>query len=98
MNENDDALIERHVELDPTRPYAAEARLVDSGVSVWAIIGHLPSVDGDIDRAAEDYDLESDAVRAALAYYRLHQTQIDARLVANGWELPIPSFAATRPD
>jgi uncharacterized protein (DUF433 family) len=83
MNENDAALIARHVEPDPYRPYPEEARLVDSGVSVWAIIGYLPTVDGDIDQAAEDYDLHPDAVRAALAYYQVHRTLIDARLAAN---------------
>lgn len=81
--ESEVVLIARHIRRDPFRPDPAEARLVDSGVSVWAIIGYLPTVDGDIERAAEDYEIDPDAVRAALAWYRQHRGAIDARLAAN---------------
>lgn len=77
------ALIARHIVEDPYRPGAAEVRLAGSGVSVWAIIGYLPAVDGDIERAAHDYDIEPDAVRAAIVWYRRHKSAIDERLAAN---------------
>lgn len=80
---SDVALIARHIRRDPYRPAPAEARLTDSGVSVWAVIGYLPTVDGDIARAAEDYEIDPDAVRAAIAWYRQHHGAIDARLAAN---------------
>lgn len=83
MTVADTALIARHIEEDPYRPDPAEARLADSGVSVWAIIGYLPSVDGDIERAAQDYEIDPDAVRAAVAWYHQHKVAIDARLAAN---------------
>lgn len=83
MTADDAVLIARHIYEDPYRPGPAEARLTNSGVSVWAIIGYLPAVDSDIDRVAQDYEIESDAVRAAIAWYRLHRAAIDARLAAN---------------
>ena len=43
--------IPRHIYLDPHRPSLDEARLVDYGVSVWALIGYLRAVDGDISQA-----------------------------------------------
>lgn len=76
-------LIARHIVDDPYRPGPAEVRLADSGVSVWAIIGYLPTVNGDVERAARDYDIEPDAVRAAIAWYHQHKTAIDERLAAN---------------
>lgn len=76
-------LITRYIVEDPYRPGAAEVRLAGSGVSVWAIIGYLPAVDGDIERAAHDYDIDPDAVRAAVAWYRQHKNAIDERLAAN---------------
>jgi uncharacterized protein (DUF433 family) len=76
-------LIAGHIESDPYHPGLGEARLIASGVSVWAVIGHLVSVDGNIDQAAADYDLSPDEMAAALAYYRLHRTAIDLRLAAN---------------
>ncbi|MBA2277920.1 MAG: DUF433 domain-containing protein [Chloroflexia bacterium] len=82
-------LIERHIKEDLHRPGPSEARLVASGVSVWAIIGYLPTVDGEIDQVAEDYDIEPEAVRAAIAYYHQERAAIDARLAANAGSRPI---------
>ncbi len=80
---NDAELIERHIETDPYRPGPGDVRLAESGVSVWAVIGHLPSVDGDVARAAADYELSPEAMAAALAYYREHRAALDARLAEN---------------
>jgi len=83
MDQDLDALIARHIEPDPYHPGPSDVRLVDSGVSVWAIIGHLTTMRGDASRVAEDYDVSSDAVAAALAYYQDNRGAIDARLAAN---------------
>ena len=80
----DQALITRHIEQHPRRRGEAEARLADSKIAVWAIVGYLRMVDGDVDRVASDYDLPRAAVEAALASYRRHRAPLDARLAANG--------------
>lgn len=76
-------LIPRYVAENPGRPGPAYARLVDSGVEIWALIAYLQAADGDIARVVADYDLPREAVEAALAYYRLHKKQLDARIVLN---------------
>ncbi|MBI3976946.1 MAG: DUF433 domain-containing protein [Chloroflexi bacterium] len=77
---DEQALIERYVEPSPYRAGAAEARLRDYGVSVWALVAHYQAAGGDIDRVAADYELPRKAVQAALAYYRRHKASIDARI------------------
>ena len=91
MNHDETALIARHIEPDPYHPGPGDVRLVDSGVAVWAIVGHLMTVRGDADRVAEDYELSPEAVAAALAYYREHKGAIDARLAANAGSAAEPS-------
>lgn len=83
MSNHEAQLIERHIELNPHKPGLAEARLKASGVAVWALVGYLPAVGGDLDRVAADYELAREAVESALAYYQQHQALIDARLAAN---------------
>lgn len=78
-----DPLFGRHIEPDPYKPGAANARLRDSGVHVWALVGYLGMVEGDVERVAADYELPLDAVQAALAYYDRFRAAIDARLAAN---------------
>ena len=79
----DDELIARHVELRPVRPWPAEARLVDSAVPIWSIIGYLKAMDWDVAEVAHEFDVPQEAIEAALAYYRRHQCFIDARLAEN---------------
>ena len=76
-------LITRWIEPHPWKGGAAEARLKDSKISVWAIVGHLGGDDGDVRQAADDYDIPVEAVEAAVAYYREHRAVIDDRLAAN---------------
>jgi uncharacterized protein (DUF433 family) len=84
MVATDQERITRYVEQHPRKRGEAEARLADSKIAIWALVGYLRMVDGDVDRVAADYDLPRDAVEAALAYYRQHRAAIDARLAANG--------------
>jgi uncharacterized protein (DUF433 family) len=83
--DDEQRLIERHVDLDVNR-YAggrADARLRASGVSVWAIVAHLAVYDGDRDRVAWHFSLSREAVDAALAYYSRNKRFVDARIALN---------------
>jgi uncharacterized protein (DUF433 family) len=71
---------EVEIALDPNRPGVERARLVEAGVAVWALIGYMGGENGDIARTAADYGISEAEVRAALAYYRAHRTEIDALL------------------
>jgi uncharacterized protein (DUF433 family) len=77
------ALIKRYVALEPAELDPANARLRETGVPVWALVGYHRAVDGDADRVAADYELPREAVEAALAFYKQHRAAIDARLSAN---------------
>ena len=74
------ALIARWIRPYPHRPGVAEAVVADSYVPVYALIGHLGAVRGQIDQAAEAYDVPREAVEAAYAYYLRHRAVIDARV------------------
>lgn len=76
-------LIARWIAPDPQQRGRAEACVIQGWVPVWALIGYLPAVDGDIAAVARDYDLPREAVEAALAYYRENRDAIDARLLLN---------------
>ena len=82
---SDEELIERYIDPEWER-YAhgrADARLKDHGVPVWALIGQLEAIGGDLDELARDYELPREAVDAAMAYYRMNRKYIDARLILN---------------
>jgi uncharacterized protein (DUF433 family) len=78
---NSDLLIERWVDAHPDG--AVEARIVDHGVEIWALVGYARGVDGDIREVARAYELPVEAVEAALAYYARHPSLIDAHLEIN---------------
>ena len=81
--QRDEALLGRWIEPNPHKRRVDEAWLRDSAVPVWAIIGYLEAVQGDIAQVAADYEAPREAVEAALAYYRRHTLLIDARIAAN---------------
>jgi uncharacterized protein (DUF433 family) len=76
------ALIERHIEQDPSRPGLADARLIRYEIPVWTLIGAVHAADGEAERVSRDYQVPVDAVEAAIVYYLRHKAAIDARLVA----------------
>lgn len=84
---DDKSLIETYIEEDPERPGPSEARLVDSGVPVWAIIGTLRLSEGPMDhlalQVADEYDIPVEAVTAAIRYFEQHRIAILGRLAAN---------------
>ena len=76
--------MDQYIELDPQRPWAGKARLIESGVPVWALVeGGVRVANQDANVVAHDYDLSLPAVMAALTYYHRHQATIDARLEQN---------------
>lgn len=81
--DDEDGLIGRYVEADPLALGPSEAQIVDHGVAVWALITHLAATDNDKAETAADYDLEVDAVEAAVRYYCRHRALIDARILLN---------------
>ena len=82
--EGADALIERHIALDPFKGQArSEAILKDYGVHVWAIIGHMRMMSEDVTTTAQSYEVSEEAVEAAVAWYQRYDREIDDRLRAN---------------
>ena len=84
LQEQAQQLITRWIEPHAWKGSAAEARLKDSKIAVWAIVGQLRAEGRDVPRVAEDYGIPVEAVEAALAYYHEHRAIIDDRLRANG--------------
>jgi len=77
-------LIEQYVDLNYDRYGGrADARLKDSGVSVWAIVAYLNVYDGDLGKVADHFELSKKELDAALAYYQRNRTYIDARILLN---------------
>jgi uncharacterized protein (DUF433 family) len=77
----DDELIARYIELNPRRPGLDRAQVRDAGVEVWALVAYYQGdAREDVHEVAQAYDLPTDAVLAAPAYYQRHQEKIDARL------------------
>ncbi len=76
-------MIARHVYLDLRHPNPAEARLVDSGVNVWALVGYRDANLAGLVEIAAAYELAEDAVRAAFAFYRRHRCAINGRIALN---------------
>ena len=74
------ALIERHIEQDPSRPGPADVRIIQYGVPVWRLIGSVHAVEGEAERVSHDYQIPVEAVEAAIIYYLRNKTAIDARL------------------
>ena len=75
----------RFVDLDVDR-YAggrADAPLMDSGVSIWAIVTYLRVYDNNVRAVADHFSISEIEVEAALAYYRRNKKLVDARVVLN---------------
>jgi uncharacterized protein (DUF433 family) len=75
--------IERYIETNPHHPGAADVRLREYCVPVWALVGYWKAAEGDVGRVAADYRLPREAVEAAIAYYERNRTIIDARIAGN---------------
>jgi len=76
-------LFARYIEENPFKPGIANARLVESGMAIWAFAGALEAAENDSARIAQDYELSPDQVAAAIAYYERFKEIIDDRRAAN---------------
>ena len=47
-------------------------------------MAYYKAADDDINQVATDYEIPAVHVEAALAYYKRHQTLLDARIAING--------------
>jgi uncharacterized protein (DUF433 family) len=79
----EDQLLAMHTAPDPDRGGKAYARVVPSGIPIWALIGALPSGGKEPREVARAYDISEAEMDAALAYYRRYRTYIDAVLLLN---------------
>jgi hypothetical protein len=79
----DAELIRLYVDASPAVGGFAEARLRRSWVPLWALIGHIPVVGNDAEALVDAYEIPVEEAETALAYYRRHRADIDARLEAN---------------
>lgn len=52
-------------------------------MAIWAFAGALEAADNDASQIAHDYELSSEQVEAAIAYYQRYKEIIDDRRVAN---------------
>jgi uncharacterized protein (DUF433 family) len=76
-------LLARWIEPDAAYPGDPEAHIANTGIPVWALVGHYKANGQHAGLTAEDYRLPIEAIKAALAYYRGHREIIDMRLTAN---------------
>ena len=83
LQDREQQLIERWIELNPARPGPHEARLKEHGVPVWVLVGYWQGSAHDADTVARAYEVPVEAIAAALAYYQQHQALIDARIALN---------------
>jgi uncharacterized protein (DUF433 family) len=81
----DERLVERYIDLEWDRYPGgrADARLRDSGVSVWALVMYLGVYENDAEQVADAFRLSHEEMEAALAFYRLNKKYIDARILLN---------------
>lgn len=73
----------RYIEENPFKPGLANARLVESGMAIWAFAGALEAAGNDAARIAHDYELSPEQVAAAIAYYQRYKEIVDDRRTAN---------------
>ncbi len=78
-----DALIKKWIEPNSHRWSSGRARVKKYGISVWALVGLLQGVDGDVAAVTRAYDIPVEVVQAALAYYERHRVVIDGRIAEN---------------
>ncbi len=73
----------RYIEENPFKPGLANARLVESGMAIWAFAGALEAAENDAAQIARDFELSPEQVEAAIAYYQRYKEIINDRRVAN---------------
>jgi len=90
------SLVSTYIKQDEELPTPAEAYALPTGTHVWAIVGHMLVSGDDVDKAACYYDLNPQAVCAAVIYAVEHPHAIAQRLVANASYWTSPELDSTR--
>ena len=76
--EASDEVLDAMIELDPLKPGRHNARFVEYGYHLWAVLNSLRRTNGDIVDAAAEWGMPADAIRAAIRYYERHRELSDA--------------------
>jgi hypothetical protein len=74
----DDSDLAEYIEQDPHRPGRHNARFVEHGHHVWAIIAYLRGNSWDVTQTAQAWNMTETTVRAAMLYYERHRDLYDA--------------------
>jgi uncharacterized protein (DUF433 family) len=82
-----EALIERHVDQASVSEGPIDALLRNSGVAIQTIVAYLGVYQNDTDKVAQHFDLPTEEIEAAAAYYRMHKAEFDAQM-SRGETLP----------
>lgn len=69
---------ERFIEQDPDEPGRHNARFVDHGAHLWAVLGTWRRTNGDLAETTREWHLSEDAIRAGVRYYHHHRDLYDA--------------------
>ena len=77
------ALLKHHIELNPQRPAAYEARTSEDGIPIWVLVSSVDVAGGDIQSVADAYEIPCEAVEAALLYFLRYLDEITARIQGN---------------
>lgn len=80
---SEEELLAMHTAPDPNSGGRAYARVMPSGVPIWALIGSLPGAGNEPRAIAQAYAITEEEMEAALAYYRRYREYIDAVLLLN---------------
>jgi uncharacterized protein (DUF433 family) len=75
-------LVNRYVEQDSASEGSADAHLRDSGMTIRTIVTYLGVYQNDRDKVAQHFDISSEEVEAAAAYYQMNKAEIDTQMTA----------------
>ena len=76
--EIDDVMLSHIIEQDPNEPGRHNARFVEYGHHVSAVIGTLQRNNWDIALTADEWHMPEIAIQAAIEYYARHRELFDA--------------------
>lgn len=81
--EIDDARVDAIIQQDPNDPGRHNARFVEFGDHVWAVLNslrrdHDDIPTGNVAEAAAEWNMSEEAIRAAIRYYERHRDLYDA--------------------
>jgi uncharacterized protein (DUF433 family) len=78
-----DALVQQRIELNPHRPAVYEARTAEEGIPVWVLVSSLDAAGGEVQTVAAAYEIPIETVEAAALFFLLYDREIMARIEGN---------------